>query len=205
MSNSKEVNEDYQRAFKIARKKLDLTKEHVEVFERVRGFLDDVKVDQIDSFKPGNKGILLIGGDYYLLSGVVSYIWYRHPLIYPMSENNAVRSQLLYKNFAGILEDKVRDDLFLKSGEFRYMHGWVLFLRNIKTGYTNILERFAAILQEIDDSPIIYEQKSRIIHPGISVEDGIYDTDDPRIQRRKEGPKFKLLPSIMVMNVEKSK
>ncbi len=209
MMDINEKTKCFQEAFLLARKDRTLTKPNIEVFKKLRRFLDRDIVDKIDNFKPGNKGILLVGGDFDLLSGIVSYIWYKHPLIYPMSGNevtgNASRSYLAYKNFAGHNKQTISGFLFSKNLLSLHMHGRILFLRNIKTGYTDILERIAAILQEIDDSPILYEERGRMLNYGITIEElWNYDSDEPRVQRRKEWPKFKLLPSILVMNIKQT-
>jgi len=205
MSDAEERNNVYKEAFNIVRKKNNPTEKQKEVFEKLRNILDEDIVRKIDSFKTGNKGILLIGEDYDLMDGIISYVWYKHRLIYPMSEVDSIRSQIIGADLAGENEDRAWKILFPETGQslHHYKHRYIVFLKNLKNEFTDMLEKIAAIIRGTGDKPEIHEERSDvIIHPGISVEDGIYDYDDPRIQRRKEGPKFKLMPSIFVVSVK---
>lgn len=173
MMNIDEKTKCFGMAFKIARKGRSLTKEHIEVFKKLRGFLDDDTVDKIDSFKPGNKGILLVGDDFDLLSGTVSYIWYRHKLQYLMSGDKIIREgniqlttpHLIDNDFRGYNnEEEIRTSLFAQPDGLINKHklGTVLFLRDVNTKYTEILERIGRAVRDfkfyriLETEPLLY-------------------------------------------------
>lgn len=70
----------YRKAFDIARNQPYIKETDTAIFERVKESLGKDVTKQIEGFNTYNKCILLIGGDYDLVSGVVSYIWYTHPV-----------------------------------------------------------------------------------------------------------------------------
>lgn len=168
MSNSKEENEDYQRAFEIAcnkgmgplplwsakqlsyqkQKESDLTEEETNIFLKVKGFLDNKIVEQINNFTVGNRGILLVGGDYDLQSGAVAYLWFTHSL----TEDDYERWPVVHKEFDGYSEKDIKESLFSQSDGTTYIAGTVLFLRDIDLGYTDVLKQLASTIRSFKTS-----------------------------------------------------
>jgi DNA-binding winged helix-turn-helix (wHTH) protein len=131
-----------------------LSESDTAVFLDVMQLLDDKIVDQIEKFTACNKGILLVGGNYDLVSGAVGYIWYTHPLQYTESGNDSVKDKwfrwpLIHKDFKGYSEDEIRTILFSEKEGILNEHicGRVIFLRDIKLEYVDTLERIARIVQ----------------------------------------------------------
>ncbi len=148
-------NEYYQNAFEIACNKVgDFDELETNIFLGVMQLIGDNVVDQIESFVASNKGILLIGGDYDMLSGIASYIWYSHPLLYPFKGNVCLGhdfeySRLVHQDFYGYIEEETKASLFSQPNGLmnKYQQGTVLFLRDIKFKYTDVLERLARIIR----------------------------------------------------------
>ena len=82
-------DEYYRDTFEIACNKMgNLNELDMDIFSNVMQLLGDDITDQIENFMAcSNKGILLVGADYDLLSGAAGYIWYTHPLEYFVSGN----------------------------------------------------------------------------------------------------------------------
>ena len=158
MMDINEKTKCFRDAFEIARKGRSLTEKHIEIFKKLRGFLDDYIVGKIDGFKPGNKGILLVGGDFDLLSGIASYSWYRHKLQYLMSGDKIIkegnmrlaRSCLIYNDCGYNNEEEIRITLFSQTDGLINKHKFatVLFLRDLDTEFTQILQRISRSVRD---------------------------------------------------------
>ncbi len=148
-------DESYRDTFEIACNKMsDLNELDMNRFSNVMQLLGDDITDQIEDFMACNKGILLVGSDYDLLSGAAAYIWYTHPLDYSVSGNECVedeygRALLQHKDFCGYSEKEIEVSLFSQPDGLmnKYKAGTVLFLRDIKTQYTDVLERLARTIR----------------------------------------------------------
>lgn len=166
----------FQEAFEIARKGRSLKEKHVEIFEKLRGFLHKDTVDMIDSFKPGNKGILLVGGNDDLLRGTASYIWHKHDLQYHKSgdkikkEGSNIRlekSCLMDIDFHDYSnEEEIIQILFTRKDGLinKNKLGTVLFLRDIDAKFTKLLQRIGRAVRDfrfyrnVETNPIFFAE-----------------------------------------------
>ncbi|MHC4270513.1 MAG: winged helix-turn-helix domain-containing protein [Planctomycetota bacterium] len=148
----------FQRAFEIACQGNNPTKKHNEVFQKLRNCIDANIVNKIDSFKQGNRGILLIGGDDDLLSGLVSYVWYMHPLQHLLLGNEIIiqdkfvklgRKCLIEKIFHGYDDEKeIKTILFEEDGIMnKHKLATVLFFRDLDTTFSQIFKRISRSLK----------------------------------------------------------
>ncbi len=185
MSYDTEKDGYYRDAFNIALKKEDdLTEWETNIFLKVMEFLGVEITDLIEDFNASNKGILLIGGNYEMLCGVTSYIWYTHPLQHFASGNDCVkdsweRCHLLHKDFFGFNnEEEIRASLFSQPNGLMNgcKYGKTLFLRDINTKYIEILEQIGRTIQNFE---LFYREGSKSVW-------------------------YEYLPSIVIMNAKQT-
>lgn len=167
----------YRKAFDIARNPTDFTETDITIFEDVKKSLRKEITKQIEDFDNYNKCILLIGSDYDLVSGVVSYIWDTHP--FPSDNKGEIKWRpLKYKDYLGEGEDEqalivnkqkgsVIGQLVLEpraitesQGRMRdagetplswltgnYKDGGISFLRDINSEYVNKLKHIIRVVR----------------------------------------------------------
>ncbi len=194
MNDSKKNDDCCEKAFEIALKGGILSEEQDNIFKELRGILDKQIVKQIDSFKPGKKGILLARGDHGLQNVVVSYIWFKHRLHYHMLNDEIVkegmivkegkivrknviqvkRPPLIEKNFLGYNNEEEIETILFKDGLMEnHKLATVLFFRDIDVKFTKILERLSVSVRDFkfmktfEQNPLyraVYGHRKKILY-----------------------------------------
>lgn len=150
------------------------------LFLNVMQLLGADVVDQIENLSASNtsnKGILLVGGDYDLLSGVVGYIWYSIFLNGPLEFEE--RSPLIHKDFTGYNEEEIKTSLFSQPDGLMnmYKHERVLFLRDINVKHADVLKRIVRAIRGarpyIKGEEFSFDYKASIIAMNIKQTEGL--------------------------------
>lgn len=157
---SKNKNESYRKAFGLAQLNLWLDATNnvfnmkedtsaVIVFESLKKAINKNIIKQIEDLKNPKRCVLIMGGDYDLVSGVVSYIYYFHTY-----------GSFHHIRCSGLNEEKVEswiprfeDGCWFfynpNSPLIKFMKGKTLFLRDLNSEYQFILKSIAEWIRDL--------------------------------------------------------
>ena len=155
--NTENKNEIYKNAFNLTQRNLwlDTTnnvfnmkedKLAVIVFESLKKAINKNIIKQIEDLKNPKRCVLLIDGDYNLISGIVSYVYYVHGC------------GRLHHVPCSVLNEKDIESWLYWSDEWclnpnspliKFIKGETLFLRDLNSEYQHILKRIAWWIRDL--------------------------------------------------------